>query len=200
MKKILFLILAGLLSVNMVYASDPEKEENTQAQEEEEVKYDTIYKLGGKQIVGNVVNVRTTLIYYILPGEEDKREIKRKEVQRIEYKNGRIEKFNDPLITMVEEGDWKAIFCTKKKKDVESLYKRGEVYVEEEARSRSIKAAKNNAKIKIKKKAANMGGNVVYLKKVEAKGGFGDFPSYTMEGVVYSFEPPKPGEAGYPKQ
>jgi hypothetical protein len=166
--------------------------------EKDTIQYDTIVRLGGRRIICDVHNVRSNAVYYALPDKpNEKLEISRKNVQKILYKNGRIEVFNQPVVMMVEEGDWKAVVVTDDPEVVNSMFKRGKVFAESSASARSIKAAKRSATIKVQKKTANIGGNVLLIDKAEAKGGFGDFPSYTIEGTAYSFEPPKPGDPGY---
>lgn len=178
--------------------ADPDEETKDTTQE---IVYDTIFRLGGKKIICNVLKVRYSTIYYYLPeNNEEKQEIGRKQVQKIVHASGKVEVFNDPIVMMVDENDWQSVWVTEKKKDVESMYERGELYAESSASSRSIKAAKRSATIKIQKRAANKGANVVLITKAEAKGGFGDFPSYTIEGVAYSFTPPKAGEGGNPDE
>jgi uncharacterized protein YbjQ (UPF0145 family) len=159
--------------------------------EKDDTVYDTIIRMGGRKLVCKVLNIRPTLIYYHLPGKpEEKLEIERKQVERIKYGSGKIEVLNNPAVMSISEDSWQAVVVTDDPSMTEFMYEIGKVDGESAANSRNIKAAKQSAQIKLQKKAANLGANVVFLIKVEAKGGYGEFPSYYMEGIAYSFDPP----------
>ena len=160
---------------------------------DEELKYkpDTIYKLGRGKIICTIKNIGVTKIRYFYQKNPDESfEIKRKQVQKIVYGNGKIEEYNDPLMAMVDENSWEAVWVTEKEDDVSGLHFIKTLKIESESRTRSLKAAKNNAYIKLKKKTSGDGGHVALIKTIEAKGGYGDFPSYFIEADVYSWNPP----------
>ena len=62
------------------------------------------------------------------------------------------------------------------------------------AGSRSAKSAKKSAVIRLQKKAAGLGGMIVLITKEESIGGFGEPPTYQVEGIAYGYEPPKKEE------
>lgn len=160
------------------------------AQQDAEKKYDTIYKLGRGHIVCNISSIGSSVISYRAndsissPGE-----IKRKQVQRIVYKSGRIEVFNEPLVMMVDETSWESVWVTDKPDDVAGLHEVEKFVSESASDMRSIKAARRSATIRLQKRAAAQGANVVLITHSEARGGFGDMPSYYIEGIGYSFTP-----------
>nr|MDA3780618.1 hypothetical protein [Bacteroidales bacterium] len=90
-----------------------------------------------------------------------------------------------------EVGDWKTVIVTKNKSDVQGLYELGKVNGRSSAGSRSAKKAKKSATIRMQKRAANLGGIMVLVTDSEFIGGFGEFPSYRVNGIAYSFQAPK---------
>ncbi len=181
-KKLLLSILVVILSLPMV------------AQEEVNEKLDTIYMLGRKKLIVAVKNISASTVRYAEPGSEETITIERKQIQKIIFSNGRKEVFNKPVMMMVEEGSWKTVIITDRKNDVQGLYELGKVDARSSAGSRSAKAAKKSALIRLQKKAALLGGSIVLVTKEETIGGFGEPPTYEVEGIAYGFEPPKQEE------
>ena len=155
---------------------------------------DTIYKIEGKMLPVNVVKVTANYVSFLVPGDKETYTMERKEVQKIIYKSGRVEEFNKPVFEMVSDYSWEAVWLTEDKKDVAELYRRGEISAKSPASARSPKAAKNSAIIRLQKKAAAIKGTVVYLTKKQSTGGYGEYPGYYIEGVVYGTEPLSEGE------
>jgi len=155
---------------------------------------DTIYKIEGKTLPVNVMKVTENYVSFTIPGNNETFTMERKDVQKIVYKSGKIEVFNKPIFQMVSDYSWEAVWLTEDKKDVAELYKRGEISAKSPASARSPKAAKNSAIIRLQKKAAAVKGTVVYLTKKQATGGYGEYPGYYIEGVVYGTEPLSEGE------
>jgi hypothetical protein len=155
---------------------------------------DTIYKIEGKTLPVNVVKVTENYVSFVIPGNSETFTMERKDVQKIVYKSGKIDVFNKPIFQMVSDYSWEAVWLTEDKKDVAELYKRGEVSAKSPASARSPKAAKNSAIIRLQKKAAAVKGTVVFLTKKQATGGYGEYPGYYIEGIVYGTEPLSEGE------
>lgn len=156
---------------------------------------DTIYKIEGKVLPVNVVNTTESFVSFTVPGNNETYTMPRKDIQKIVYRTGRIDEFNQPVFQMISNYSWQAVWLTNDIKDVKDLYKRGVVSAQSPASSRSPKAAKKSTIIKIQKKAAAMKGTVVYVTKKETTGGYGEFPGYYIEGVVYGDQPLKEGES-----
>ena len=144
---------------------------------------DTIYKIEGKILPVDVIKVTPQYVSFLVPGSTETYTMSRKEVQKIKYKNGRVEEFNKPVFEMVDDYSWEAVWLTEDKKEVAELYRRGKVSAKSPASSRSPKAAKKNAIIRLQKKAANMKGVVVLVTKKQATGGYGEYPGYYIEGT-----------------
>jgi hypothetical protein len=150
---------------------------------------DTIFKLGGTVLLVDVTKVTTTYVSFVYPGQNEVYTIERKQIEKIIYKNGRIDEFNNPIIEMIDEYQWEAVWLTEDKKEVIDLYKRGTVEAKSSPSDRSPKAAKKNAIIKLKKKAANIRGTIVLVTHKQKTGGYGEYPGYFIKGIVYGPEP-----------
>jgi hypothetical protein len=99
--------------------------------------------------------------------------------------------FNDPLVQDITKTDWKNVVLTENKEEVEGMFKVGEVTGKSSSQNRTPQSAERTAKIRMKKRAANRGGVMVLVTKTEKSGGFGEVPTYYMEGIAYSFEEPE---------
>ncbi|MBA7681338.1 hypothetical protein ES703_89676 [subsurface metagenome] len=156
---------------------------------------DTIFKIEGKVMPVDVVKVTQNYVSFIVPGSPDTYTIERKQVQKIIYKNGRVEEYNKPVFEMVDDYSWEAVWLTEDRREVAELYKRGKISAKSPASSRSPKAAKKNAIIRLQKKTVSLKGIVVLVTKKQATGGYGEYPGYYIEGIVYGTEPLE--EEGY---
>ncbi len=155
---------------------------------------DTIFKVEGKALPVNVVKVTENYVSFLVPGKSETYTIERKEVQKIVYRSGSVDVFNKPVFEMVSDYSWEAVWLTEDKKDVAELYRRGEISAKSPASARSPKAAKNSAIIRLQKKAAAIKGTVIYITKKQTTGGYGEYPGYYIEGVVYGNVPLSEGE------
>lgn len=160
-----------------------------------QVALDTIFKIEGKVMPVDVIKVTQSYVSFIVPGQSETFTMERKQVQKIIYKNGRVEEFNKPVFEMIDEYSWEAVWLTEDKKEVAELYRRGSISAKSPSSSRSPKAAKKNAIIRLQKKAAGLKGMVVLVTKKQTTGGYGEYPGYFIEGIVYGFEPLEEGEA-----
>lgn len=158
---------------------------------QEESKLDTIFLLGRRKLVVQVRNISASTVRYSEPGSDETVILERKQIQKIIFSNGRKEVFNKPVMIMVEEGDWKTVIVTDRESDVNGLYELGKVEAQSSPGSRNAKSAKKSARIRMQKKAANMGGMIVLITREESVGGFGEPPTYEVEGIAYGYEPPK---------
>ncbi|HEX3010231.1 MAG TPA: hypothetical protein VHO90_21725 [Bacteroidales bacterium] len=154
---------------------------------------DTIVNLSGKKLPCKVLSVSSSTILYSLPGKKESLAVERKEVEKIIYRNGNVEKFNKPVLTMVEEGQWESILVTREAKDVQGLYDRGTITAKSSPSSRNKKAALQSAVIKLQKKAANLQGSMVLITKTDFYGGYDENPGYELQATVYGKEPLEKG-------
>jgi len=159
--------------------------------QEKVTELDTIYLLGRRKLVVDVKNISSSTIRYSEANSDETITLERKQIQKIIYSTGRKEVYNKPVMMMVAEGDWKTVIVTDRKNDVSGLYELGEVSTKSSAGSRNAKSAKKSAIIRLQKKAANLGGMIVLITREQSIGGFGEPPTYEVEGIAYGYEPPK---------
>lgn len=152
---------------------------------------DTIIKLNGSVLTGDITTVTPTYIKFIMAGSAEEYTLERKEVQKVIYKSGRIEIFNQAAFQVLDEGMWEAVWLTEKQSDVSDLYMLGEIEATSPSSARSASAAQKGAIIKAQKKAANMSGTVILVTKKQNTGGYGEYPGYIIKGIVYGPEPPE---------
>jgi hypothetical protein len=119
--------------------------------------------------------------------------VQQKDLERIVYRNGRIDFFNKAVIEEVSDKQWQSILLTHKEKDVAGLYKRGVIAGKSKPNERSKKDAQQSGTIKIQKQAAAIGATIVLITKEEYYGGFGDPQGYYVEGIAYGNEPLEKG-------
>ena len=161
------------------------------AYSQEDADLDTIYLLGQKKMVVNVKGIFYSNVKYTEPGSSEMKSMDTKNIQRIIFDSGRKEVFNKPLVEDIMETDWKNVAITEKEDEVKGLYEIGKVTGKSSATNRTAKSAKRTARIRMKKRAANKGGVMVLVTKQETTGGFGEVPTFYLEGGAYSFEKPK---------
>jgi len=151
---------------------------------------DTIVLISGRKMAAFVQNVSPSKISYFPIGSKELKDMDRKQVHKIMYRNGRVETFNTMAVQVVSEGDWQTVILTDNMDDVEGFFPLGEVQAQSSPKSRNARSARQSADIRLKKRAVNMGGLVVFITKRESKGGYGETPTHYVEGIVYGFEPP----------
>jgi hypothetical protein len=156
---------------------------------------DTIIKVEGKVMPVDVIKVTSSYVRFKIPGDDELYTMSRKDIHKVIYKNGRIEDYNALVAIDIDNGSWQSVWITDNKEDVLSLYKRGVASVSVQPSSRSVKASKKSAIMKLQKKAAAMQGSVVLITKQQTTGGYGEFQGYDMEGIVYGEKPLDDDEA-----
>jgi len=161
---------------------------------QDEAKKDTIYLLGQRKMIVEVKGIFYSNIKYKDPETGEIKSMETKNIQRIIFDSGRKEVFNKPLVGMINKTDWKNVVLTRKKGEVEGLYEVGRVKGRSAANNRTVKSAERTAVIRMKKRAANMGAEMILVTKEESRGGFGEVPTFYIEGVAYAFEPPEENE------
>ena len=152
--------------------------------------HDTIVRLGGRRMIVDVISVSASDVSYKDIGSEELQQLNHKYIERIIYRSGKVDIFNKPVVQLIDENRWEAVLITENKADVEGMYEYGLVRSSSSSDARNMKAAKKSATIRLQKRAANMGANVVLITKSIAVGGYGETPGYNMEGIAYGFRPP----------
>lgn len=154
------------------------------------VAHDTIVRLGGRRMIVDVISVSASDVSYKDIGSEELQQLNHKYIERIIYRSGKVDIFNKPVVQLIDENRWEAVLITENKADVEGMYEYGLVRSFSSSDARNMKAAKKSATIRLQKRAANMGANIVLVTKSIAIGGYGETPGYNMEGIAYGFRPP----------
>ncbi len=180
-------LLTTLLAIMVFLPAFSQNEKKSQTEE----KLDTIYMLGQTKKLVNIKRIMYSTVVYEEPGSDENKEIEQKQIQRVVFHNGRREKFNEPLVMDVEETSWENVVLTHKEKEVKGLYKVGEVHGKSSSRNRTPKAAERTAKIRLKRRAANKGAQIVLITKEESSGGFGEIPKFNLKGIAYSYSKPE---------
>lgn len=158
---------------------------------QEEASLDTIYMLGQTKKLVQVRGIFYSKVKYKEPESDEVKSMKTEDIQKIIFDDGRKEVFNKPLVQDISESDWRNVVITEKKQEVKDMYKIGKVTGQSSSQNRTTESAERTAKIRMKKRAANQGGIMVLVTKTEQSGGFGEVPTYYMEGIAYSFEEPE---------
>ncbi len=155
---------------------------------------DTVIKMGGRKFPAFIKQVGGDFITYSFETKPDSIiRAQRKDLEKVIFKNGRVEIFSKPAVQMIEEGQWEAVLITHKANDVSGLYKRAFITAKSTGSARSKKAAQESATIRLQKKAAGKGGSIVLISNEEAIGAYGDIPTFYMEGYVYGTTPLEKG-------
>ncbi|MDI3526559.1 MAG: hypothetical protein PWR03_742 [Tenuifilum sp.] len=152
---------------------------------------DTVILVSNRKIVCNVKSVSSSKITIVRKDKTTPESLSRKQIHKILYSNGRVEKFNDLAFAMIDETSFQAVVITDNPADVDGLYVYGKVEAVSSKRSRNAKSAEKNARIRLQRRAAALGANYVLVTKSESRGGYREVPTHYYEGIAYGFEPPK---------
>jgi len=150
-------------------------------------KLDTIITIANQKMLVKVISISAT-VKYKLPGEEEIKSIAKKEVHKVIWANGRKENFSKLAFTDVGQTDYKAIFVTHKKKDVEGFIELGKIIVDSKGKSKSAKINERNALVQARKKAAKLGAVILYISEIKMIGGYKEIPKVHIEGIAYGLE------------
>jgi len=153
--------------------------------------FDTVILVSNRKVVCNVKSVSSSKVTIVKKGVTVPEDLSRKQIHKILYSNGRVEKFNDLAFKMIDESNFQAIVITTNPADVDGLYIYGKVESVSGRNSKNAKSAEKNARIRLQRKAAALGANYVLVTKSERRGGYREIPTHYYEGVAYGFEPPK---------
>lgn len=162
---------------------------------------DTIYSSNGI-IAVQIKEVLPDMVKFIYPDEDITHSIYKNTIQKIVYKSGRTESFNDVLGLNKVAGakDWEKVSISRLESELKGLYKIDEV----SSKSKGATALSNVDKVKdrsykkLKIEAAMLGANIIYLLEESVQGNvFGNEyqaaqPTETfLTGIAYSSTKPK---------
>ncbi len=169
-------------------AADGEPAEEAKEERREEPS-DTVVTVSGRRIACRirVVNSRSVSFYPL--GERKAKSLKRDRVNRVIYRDGRIDKITALAVQDIDEGDWRIVIVTEDEAMVHGLYPKGVVKAESRSTSGSMARARQNAETRLKKQVIKKGGTYVLVKDRKTRGGYGEIPTYTIEGEAFGTEP-----------
>lgn len=157
---------------------------------------DTIVRYGNRKIPVTKLTKGATTVTFALQAKPDSMiRLEKKEIEKIIYKNGNVEVFNNEVVKVVAEGDWKAVLVTKSEADVQGLYNRGETTVRSSTSARTRKKAEESVTMKLQKFGAAKKATYVLIVDEEFEGAVsvGDIPTYIAKAVAYGPEPLETG-------
>jgi hypothetical protein len=188
----LMLAILSVIFIGSVYGQTTKKNVTTKPVKKDPI--DTVVLLGNRKIPGFVKQVGVLTVLYTLEAKPDSLiTVQQKDLEKIIFRNGKIEPFNKAVIDEVDDKQWQSILLTKKEKDVAGLYKRGAIAGKSKPNARSKKDAQASGTIKIQKQAAALKATIILITKEEFYGGFGDPQGYYVEGIAYGLEPLEKG-------
>lgn len=155
---------------------------------------DTIILTSGRRLTGTIRAVTNLNVFYTPPGKKEERSFERRNVHMVIYANGRAERLNDMAFQSIEETDWRIIILTDDPEEVRGLYSQGVVSGESSKTNKSMRSAKRSAETRIKKRAVAKKGLIVLVTRRVQSGGYGEIPTYYIEGEAYGLEPPDVSE------
>jgi hypothetical protein len=186
----LFLFVLVLIAGEVSGQTKPQTKSGSQ----KGVPCDTVIRFGNRKIPVTKLTIGSTTVTYALIDKPDSMiRLEKKEIERILYRNGRVEQFNKAVVEVVRPDQWQAVLITRDEGDVQGLYNRGEVKARSSANSRSSKKAEEGAIIKIQKLAAAKKSTIILITHDEFYGGYGEIPGYLVEGIAYGTEPLETG-------
>ncbi len=176
------LLLVGVMGVGMsATAGTPAKRA-----------LDTIVLTSGGIKVGTLKNIFGSNVYYVdTIGQEHS--LRERNVHRIIYSTGRTQTLNQKAVVDVSEDDWKIVMLVDDAAQVDGLYARGVVSGKSSPTNKTKQSAQRSAETRIKKRCVAKGGIVVLVTKRLTTGGYGETPSYYIEGEAYGSEPLEEG-------
>lgn len=155
---------------------------------------DTIQLTSGRKIAC-VIRTRTSKrVYYYSDSLGTEKSFARRNVHRLIYSDGRAEKLNDLAVRTLASDDYRNVIIVDDKEDVEGLYSYGVVHGESSKSNRSMASAKRSAETRLKKRAVAKGAIFVLVTKRQSTGGYGEVPTYYLEGEAFGVEPPESEE------
>lgn len=195
MKKLLFILLACLISISSF---------------SQKRKVDQIIKTSGIKITAKVISTKGDKITYQIPGESFVVQLKKEEVEKIIFHDGKIVEFTsvekieeeieikeEKETIIIEEKtitkadldslDWVNIKVTEDPNEITGLKEIGAIsgFAEGGKLNTPTSVLLSHAMVDIRKEAALIQAHTVLIKEINHTRGYGDLPTTTMEGVAY---------------
>lgn len=152
---------------------------------------DTIILTSGKVVLGTVRNLTNTELSYLTKGKQEEKTLTRLNVHKIIYANGKSIRITDKAVAELSNTDWRIVILVEDPEEVRGLYPLGQVQGESGKANKSFTAAQTNAETRLKKRAVAKKATMVLVTKRSKTGGYGEVPTYKVEGEAYGPEPPE---------
>ena len=156
---------------------------------------DTVYLFEGNQLNINVMKITYDSLIYTEAGESELKKIDKDKVHKIRYNWGKLEILNEKQPKILNRYNWRKVKILGSKNETEGLYMVDKVVAKAEGSSRGYdtpKSLENRAEVILKKKAANLNAKYVLITGKNVTIAFGEIPSATIKGIVYSDTKPSP--------
>lgn len=163
--------------------------------------FDQIITIDNKVIIAQVTNIGLNQVYYRYPLNTIQNTISREMINCIIHKNGRKEIFtliekeeaqkknaDESFIITREKKLWEEVDTTHNADKIQGMNKLENISAKYESSRMRANAEylEKNALIILRKKAANIGADLVLITNKQIHTAYGDLPSVEMEGVAYS--------------
>jgi len=185
---LLLALLGGLFAPHPLFAQDEHDDEIERLQ-----RLDTIVLTSGRKLVVKVVSVTSHGVYYTKPDEEEELSFERRNVYRVTYSTGQTETMTEKALEALDELDWRAVILYENPDDVNGLYSHGMIFAESGKGSKSLRNAQRSAEAKLQKRASQKKAIAVLIHKRSTSGGFGEVPTYRIDGEAFGTEPLEEG-------
>jgi len=152
---------------------------------------DTIFFFEAQEMHVDVMKITYDSVLYRKPDETKLRALDKDIIHKIKYNWGRVEILNQQAKAKQKKLDWRKVKILTKATQAEGYYKVEQVTAKTQGSGRGFetpKSLENKAEVILKKKAANKNGEYVLITNKTITTAFGEIPSATLTGMVYSRE------------
>jgi|GEM_PF-1643554 hypothetical protein len=152
------------------------------------VQLDTIVKLSGKSIVGNIVKDNLSKFYYFLPNETKLIEIERAEINKIVYKSGKVVVLNLKEANAQDVPGWRDVKVVYKPTEVEGMDTVADVEsycASETGVYQTAKWLERKATIDLQKKTVLLHGDCLLIVDKIVRRSYGDPTTIQLFGRIY---------------
>jgi hypothetical protein len=152
---------------------------------------DTIFFFDAKAMHVDVMKITFDSVLYRQPGETSLQALDKDIIHKIKYNWGRLEILNEKPKEPQERLDWRKVEILNNPQQADGFHKVEEVTAKAKGSGRGFetpKSLENKARVILKKKAANLNAGYVLITNKTITTAFGEIPSATLTGTVYSRE------------
>lgn len=166
--------------------------------------YDKILTYSHQVYIVKIQNITPSLILYLYPFNTDLHSLNRNEISQIQYADGTIDIFlpltdkkgfdyeivDTARIIIRSKHDWEKVALTEEPEDIAGMVEKGKITALYQADyvNAGNEYLEKNARIILRKKAANLNTPVVFLIHKNYHKAYGDLPSIELEGIMYNYE------------